>query len=200
MGTDIMGQRGPGQNKWLVIGICLGCLACNGPSDTQGIYLEFKNPGLRTKRGITYHGTTPFSGVVFSLNERGDTIFVIPYSEGKENGFARHYYNSGKLKSLRYSRNGWKEGEHTAWFENGLKQFQYHFKNDMFEGNQKEWLPDGSLYSDLNYEKGMESGHQRVWYANGKIKTNYIIKNNRRYGLLGTKNCVNIPDSVFAKR
>jgi antitoxin component YwqK of YwqJK toxin-antitoxin module len=100
---------------------------------------------------------------------------------------------------LRYSENGWKEGEHTGWFENGQKQFVYHFTNDMFDGNQKEWLSNGTLYSDLNYEKGEESGSQRIWYTNGRIKTNYIIKNNRRYGLLGTKNCVNSSDSVFVK-
>ena len=25
---------------------------------------------------------------------------------------------------------------------------------------------------------------------------NYVIKNNRRYGLLGTKNCINVSDSI----
>ena len=28
-------------------------------------------------------------------------------------------------------------------------------------------------------------------------KSNYFIKNDRRYGLLGTKNCENVSDSIF---
>jgi antitoxin component YwqK of YwqJK toxin-antitoxin module len=51
----------------------------------------------------------------------------------------------------------------------------------------------------LNYQKGHEEGEQKWWYDNGKIKANYIIKDGRRYGLLGTKNCINVSDSIFKK-
>ena len=37
---------------------------------------------------------------------------------------------------------------------------------------------------------------QQFWYNDGEIKSNYIIKNKRRYGLLGTKNCVNVSNSI----
>ena len=50
---------------------------------------------------------------------------------------------------------------------------------------------------EFNYKMGREFGSQKVWYLDGKIKSNYIIKNNRRYGLLGTKNCTNVSEEVF---
>jgi antitoxin component YwqK of YwqJK toxin-antitoxin module len=51
----------------------------------------------------------------------------------------------------------------------------------------------------MNYKKGHEDGQQQWWYDNGKIKANYIIKNGRRYGLRGTKKCINVSDSIFKK-
>ena len=42
-----------------------------------------------------------------------------------------------------------------------------------------------------SYKNGYELGEQKIWDKNGEIVTNYIIKNGRRFGLLGKKNCVN---------
>jgi antitoxin component YwqK of YwqJK toxin-antitoxin module len=193
-----LARLAPGLNRCFCIIAFVGLFACQTDSKRKANYYDADKVKIQTSGGITYVNTTPLSGVVFSLNQKRDTVFVMPYLNGKEHGLAKHFHDNGQVKSLRYNKNGWKEGEHIGWFESGRKQFEYHFKNDMFEGNQKEWLADGMLYSDLNYEKGMESGSQRVWYRNGKIKTNYIIKNNRRYGLLGTKNCVNASDSIFS--
>jgi antitoxin component YwqK of YwqJK toxin-antitoxin module len=199
MATDTMELLVRGLNNIFFAGIFLTCFGCKEALVEPSKFYDAGKTDIVTKGGITRVNTTPVTGVVFSLNEKNDTVFVISYLNGKENGPSRYYHPNGKLKAVRYARNGWKEGAHMGWYEDGQKQFEYHFKNDMFEGNQKEWLPSGSLYSDLNYEEGMESGSQRVWYPNGKIKTNYVIKNNRRYGLLGTKNCVNTTDSVFTK-
>ena len=161
------------------------------------VYFNLEKINIATTKGIAYVDSKPLTGIVYSLNAHGDTTSVIPYYEGKENGLCRYYFDNGKPKSFRFYVNGWKEGEHTGWFENGSQQFRFHFENDKFEGNQKEWLASGQLYSDLNYHAGMERGSQKVWNPDGSIKTNYIIINDRRYGLLGTKNCVNVVDSVF---
>ena len=74
--------------------------------------------------------------------------------------------------------------------------FAYNLKNDIYHGTLKEWTKSGQIIKSLNYINGQEFGHQQLWYDNGEIRSNYIIKNNRRYGLLGTKNCVNVSDSI----
>ncbi|HYG03830.1 MAG TPA: hypothetical protein VD927_15385 [Chryseosolibacter sp.] len=155
---------------------------------------------IYTKGGITTIAGKPANGIVFTLYESGDTSAIASYRNGKLHGWSRDFYPGKKLKSMRYYTDGWKQRVHKGWFEDGRQHFVYVFKDDMFHGNQREWLSNGMMYSDLNYENGQESGAQRVWYPNGKIKTNYIIQNNRRYGLLGTKNCINATDSVFAVR
>ena len=71
------------------------------------------------------------------------------------------------------------------------------FKKGEYDGTNRIWTKDGQIIEELNYKKGQEFGSQKVWYLDGKIKSNYIIKNNRRYGLLGTKNCTNVSEEVF---
>lgn len=92
---------------------------------------------------------------------------------------------------------GRKEGTHRGWYETGKLRFEYHFNDDQFDGSYKEWFSDGKLFRNMNYEKGQESGIQQSWNPNGQLKMNYLIKDERRYGLLGTKNCKNVADSLL---
>ncbi len=95
-------------------------------------------------------------------------------------------------------KSGKKIGQYLSYYMSGEKAFEYNFKNGEYHGKRYEWRKDGSLLRESNYENGYEKGSQKIWWADGRIKSNYIIKNNRRYGLLGIKNCVNVSDSVFA--
>jgi antitoxin component YwqK of YwqJK toxin-antitoxin module len=74
--------------------------------------------------------------------------------------------------------------------------FEYHLENDVYHGSLKSWNSKGQIIKSLHYTHGQQSGHQQLWDDNGAIRTNYIVKNNRRYGLLGTKNCINVSDSI----
>ena len=196
MAMDILVQREPGRSSLGALLLLFLFISC-GDEQSSHVYLNAAEIDLHTSKGITSINSTPVTATIFELNAAGDTIAIIPYKNGKEHGWSKYYYSKGKPKAFRLHVDGWKQGEHKAWFENDRQHFIYHFQDDKFEGNQKEWVENGQLYTDLNYKNGVEHGSQKVWYANGKIKTNYIIVNNRRYGLLGTKNCVNAVDSVF---
>ena len=184
------------QSSALIVVFVTACLFSCSRNEPKQFY-NSADPDVRSHRGITYLKTTPVTGVVFTLNDAGDTLVVCSYTEGKPDGVERQYWNKDQVRSIRYYTAGWKTGEHRGWYANGKPSFVYHFTDDMFDGNQKEWLENGQLYSDLNFERGTEIGLQRMWYADGTIKANYIVKNNRRYGLLGTKNCINTADSVL---
>ena len=79
---------------------------------------------------------------------------------------------------------------HRYIFTNLYKKFEKFFLNDEFHGKSLVWNINGELLEKFNYKNGYEHGSQKVWFPNGKIKSNYIVKDNRRYGLLGTKKCV----------
>jgi antitoxin component YwqK of YwqJK toxin-antitoxin module len=192
-------QQAPGRNRLLFAVLMLCCLSCNIDQNKTEVYYDTSRINIRTQGGVTFVNNTPITGVLFSLNTNGDTTSIVSYVAGKEHGWSKFFYDNHKRKALRYYVHGWKEGEHFGWYENGKPQFIYHFKEDKFDGNQKEWLSNGQIYSDQNYDAGFESGSQKVWYTDGTVKSNYVIINNKRYGLLGTKNCVNTVDSIFVR-
>ncbi|WP_338814267.1 toxin-antitoxin system YwqK family antitoxin [Bernardetia sp. Wsw4-3y2] len=180
-------------------------MSVNSVSLTEKIFsdrkidAEGKNiKSIKSKQGFLYINDSIFSGMIYYLYPNStDTLKIENYSNGKENGYWFHYYPNHILKEKRFFTNGKKEGEHIGFYKNGQKKFLYHLKNDVYEGNNREWTIDGMLVKDMNYQLGQEQGSQKIWYDNGKIKANYVIKDGRRYGLLGTKNCQNVSDSVF---
>ena len=98
-----------------------------------------------------------------------------------------------------YSR-GKKNGKQISYWENGNKRFEFDAKNDSYEGVLQEWDVYGKLYHLGNFVNGQEEGTQKLWYPNGKIKANYVVRDGKRYGLLGTKNCMNVSDSIFNRQ
>ena len=148
------------------------------------------------KKNVEYLGKT-FSGVVYSSNNFGDTISIGHYKKGLKHGIWKKFHSNGWLKERRLYRNGLKVGLHEGFYNDGSKNFVFLFKNGEYHGTNRLWAKNGQIIEELNFKKGQQTGSQKVWYLDGKIKSNYIIKNNRRYGLLGTKNCTNVSEKAF---
>ena len=106
------------------------------------------------------------------------------------------YFSNGKLQESRRFDIGKKEGDYLGYYNDGSKNFIFQFKNGEYSGTNKVWTKGEALIEEENFKADYEQGVQKRWYLNGKIKSNYIIKNNRRYGLLGTKNCITVSDSI----
>lgn len=173
-------------------------IACNKPAKKPAT-LAFVNADsavIKTRGGITTVNSQVFSGKLFTISE-SDTVFTRTYSNGKEDGEWKEFYPAHELKEVRYFENGKKTGKYLAFWENGSKKLEYNFSNDEYHGSCREWLSNGALVKEMNYSYGHENGRQMAWYDNGKIRSNYTIVNGRRFGLLGTKNCRNVSDSIF---
>lgn len=139
-----------------------------------------------------------YNGFLYQLYENeSDTLSVEAYTNGVLDGISKKYYLSGKPMEWRQYRNGAKNGKQISYWENGNKRFEFVAIEDAYEGELKEWSEDGRLIHLGHFKNGQEEGVQKLWYDNGKIRANYVIKNGRRYGLLGTKNCKNASDPAF---
>ena len=103
----------------------------------------------------------------------------------------KKYFPSGKIMEIRQFSNGVKNGLQTGFWENGNKRFEYVAVNDACEGELREWAENGQLFHLATYKNGREEGVQKMWHADGRIRSNFVLINGRRYGLLGTKNCIN---------
>ena len=152
---------------------------------------------LTSKQGESFYNQKKFNGELFQTFLNNDSILLGKYVNGKKDGVWKKFYEDGNLKEIRNYENGVKHGKHLGFFQNGKKQFEYNLKDDEYHGLKRAWNIEGIMIQEMNFLKGYESGFQRVWYNNGTIKSNYFVKNGRRFGLLGTKNCVNVKDSIF---
>jgi len=152
---------------------------------------------LTSKQGESFYNQKKFNGELFQSFLNNDSILLGKYVNGKKDGEWKKFYEDGNLKEIRNYENGVKHGKHLGFFQNGKKQFEYNLKDDEYHGLKKTWNKKGVLIQEMNFIMGYESGSQKVWYNNGTIKSNYFVKNGRRFGLLGTKNCINVKDSII---
>ncbi len=165
---------------------------------TPNVYLKL-NSDLISRSGDTiYRHGQLYSGFLFqTFANSNDTEILLAYSNGLQSGCQKKWYSKGVLMESRYYVNGKKHDQQLAYWENGHKKFEFNAIDDAYEGELKEWNIEGDLIHLAHFKNGQEEGVQKLFYDNGKIRANYVIKNGRRYGLLGTKNCRNVSDSIF---
>lgn len=156
-----------------------------------------QEPVVLAEGKLYWHGR-PFSGWMVKRFENNQTDRREGYLTGKRHGTAEFWYANGQMRERRTYRDGRKEGRHEGWWEDGKRRFDHEFQEGKHHGRARNWSPEGMLIRDFNYENGHENGAQRMWKANGRIQANYEVYNGRRYGYIGTKNCVSVSDN-FAK-
>lgn len=195
MEMDFMGRR-----ELLAISFLFLLLISCKSSKEKPKYFNFKDINVENNNGLLMSNNKLFTGVIYSLYPNTkDTAEVMGFNNGKENGEWKRFYPNKKLKEQRYFENGIKVKTLKEWWENGKIKISGSFLKGENNGEFKEWNREGRLIKFMNYKLGYEEGSQKQFYDNGKIRSNYVIKNGKRYGLLGTKNCVNVTDSIFQK-
>lgn len=176
---------------------------CMQQGKQQGNFIANKmvissDTALSNNNGTIYYRGLPYSGMIYFLfDDSKDTAAINNYKEGVEDGTWKKYYSGGQLKELRTFASGKKTGKLQTWWPGGVVQSEYFFSNNEYEGTCREWNDSGLLIKEMNYRNGHEEGAQKYFYNNGKVRSNYVVINGKRYGLLGTKNCVNVKDSIF---
>ena len=170
-------------------------LGCFNPGET--IRLNSSSPEIDLFKNIIIYQDSPFSGLVYKLYpSSNDTLWSCQYKNGMKDGVWKKYFQNGKIKETRLFKQNKKEGDYLGFYKDGSKNFVFQFKNGEYNGTNRVWAKGGAIIEEASFKAGYEAGVQKRWYLNGKIKSNYIIKDNRRYGLLGTKNCVTVSDSL----
>ncbi len=144
-----------------------------------------------------YLNKEKYSGFLYELYPNKDTVSLEGFVNGKLYGSCKKWYPNKQLMEQRVYVGGRKNGKQVAYWENGNKRFEFFAKNDSYEGELREWTVDNKLIHFAHFKEGQEEGSQKLWYDNGKIRANYVIVKGKRYGLLGTKNCKNVSDSIF---
>ncbi|WP_346883615.1 hypothetical protein [uncultured Algibacter sp.] len=164
-----------------------------GCNDTEDLILHMSAENYVLNNGILEFEEKSFSGKLVCHFPNGQIKYESLYKNGKKEGHERHWLDDGTLVEERFYTNGLKTGVHRAWWTANEPKFEYHFNNKgEFNGLVKEWYKSGLPYQDFNYVNGKEVGSQRMWKPNGKLKTNYMVVNGERFGLIGIKKCYTV--------
>lgn len=147
--------------------------------------------------GFVFHGDTLFhheikySGFLKKTYPNNDTASYGGYLNGLKEGEHKAWYPGKQLMETRWYVQEMKTGIHKGYWEDGKPRFEYAFEKGEHQGPAKEWYQNGQPYREFHYDKGYEEGSQKMWWENGVIRANYVVKNGRRFGLIGLKLCAN---------
>lgn len=143
-----------------------------------------------------YYGNSFFTGFRYALYKTGDTAVLQSYFNGVEEGSQKKWYPGKILSEERFYINGKKEITHSSWWPDGKQKMYFEARDDEYNGVFKEWYATGLPGKEFHYVNGKEEGSQKLWWDNGTIRANYVVRNGKKYGLLGLKICVNPFDSL----
>ena len=192
---------------YLILLMALG--SCNLPESNSFPAVELKlaktipnvfkraNDSLfKVQQDTVYYAEKYFTGCRYETFENGDTAALNCYFNGVEESIQKKWHPNSFLAEERFYINGKKEGVQKGWWPNGQPKFYYTALDNEYNGEFKEWYQSGLLAKQFHYSKGQEEGSQRLWWDNNAVRANYVIKNGKKYGLIGLKICVNPYDSI----
>lgn len=191
-----------------VFSLLLGLMHCQNNSRVQ-VFPESKvedklvisvievkstDENLEKAGGILFYKNQPFSGIRVEKYPNGQTKSGVEYFAGKQSGLALGWYSDGTKQFERKYKGGEKDGLHCGWWPNGQMKFKYTFDQGIYIGELKEWYSNGQLYRQMHYDKSGQEMDLKMWMENGKIQANYVVKNGRRFGLIGKKSCYSVKE------
>ncbi len=176
------------------LGFWFPAVADSGTLDL-GDAVDRSDPGFHRQEGLLFLGIVPFTGTTVSYDSEGRLQRRETYLSGGRHGLFERFDAKGRLLDQRHYRNNRKDGVHQAWYANGQRRFEATFQHGVYEGVYREWFANGERAAEFRYEKGEEMGLQRTWDADGGLRGNYVVRDGRRYGLIGAKPCVAVSDS-----
>lgn len=101
----------------------------------------------------------------------------------------RTRYADGRLASERGYSYGEKQGVNRGWWPSGARKFECRYAKGLAVGTCREWYESGRLATVRRYVNGVERGLQEGWGRRGEVQFSYVVRDGRRYGLLGAINC-----------
>ncbi len=163
------------------------------------VYHNDQDPGFSKHQDTVYYQDKKFTGFRVTMFPGGDTAQLQSYFNGVEEGEQKAWYPNKQLAEQRFYINGKKEGLHQKWWPDGKPKMYFEADGDEYSGEFKEWYSSGLLAKYFHYVKGREEGSQKLWWDNGTVRANYVIRNGKKYGLIGLTICENPYDSIVKK-
>lgn len=146
---------------------------------------------LHNNNGTWFYKNKKANGYI--LERKGSALITkLPVLDGKENGIANGWFETGEKRYERRFKNGDREGTHKIWYKNGQLAVINVYKNDKLHGEQTSFFESGNPWQSLQYVNGYEEGKQKTWNDSARLINNFTVKNGKLYGVIGRYDCMSV--------
>ncbi|MBL0024076.1 MAG: toxin-antitoxin system YwqK family antitoxin [Saprospiraceae bacterium] len=159
--------------------------------DPPEIFISTSDTALHNNNGTWFYKNLKANGYI--IEKKGDALIAkLPVVDGKENGIALGWFETGEKRYERSFINGDRDGTHKIWYKNGQLGNVNFYKNDKLEGEQISYFESGNLWQSLHYVNGYEEGKQKTWNDSARVINNFTVKNGKLYGVIGRYDCMSV--------
>lgn len=104
--------------------------------------------------------------------------------EGYRNGKTTFYYNNGKIKSEENYKNGELDGLKTTYYKNGNKESEVNYVKDKAEGYYVAYNRNNTIQEEGFYEDGLKQGEFKYYDNLGKLEKTIFYLNDEDEGFV----------------
>jgi len=159
---------------------------------TKGTTIFFNNPDLMIHSDSTHLlNDKLFTGTIISSTKPGKNELIKEVKNGKLHGQHKVWTAEQVLRTDKSYINGLEHGSQKGYHTNGNLSYAYSAKNGKRVGEYQEYYPNGTLQIERFYEAGVQVSNKIVG-IDGKVIANYVLKDGRYYGPLGSSNCISV--------
>jgi antitoxin component YwqK of YwqJK toxin-antitoxin module len=149
---------------------------------------EADDPGMQVVGESVLRDGQPFTGVLIERNLRHDLLAESHYKNGLKDGLVQTFHHDGTLIGQAHFSQGKKHGRQDTWYADGKIRALAYFKEGVAEGTLTEWHPNGRVYREQKIVDGVEVAN-KMFYESGVIYSNYVVRDDRDYGIRGEPLC-----------
>lgn len=162
------------------------------------IDLSKYKPQLIRVENLYYHSEELFSGKASLISDDKMELGNVEIDNGKLNGLVLEWFPDGAKKTRKVFKEGFEDGIQKGWHTTGFISYEYEAEQGKILNVYKEYFPNGNMQIEKKYEDGVEVAN-KILNLNGKVIANYVLKNGRYYGLMGSGNCVTVTNLAKEK-
>lgn len=152
------------------------------------------NPKLRRAENTVYYDGKRFTGVVrTSIDDKLNELFM-EVKNGLMDGKYQEWNSDHIIQSDRRYKKGVEHGLQKGFHHDGTLSYEYNCYEGERVGDYKEYYPNGNLHIYKYLEDGKEI-KTKINDLEGKVIANYVLKDGRYYGLMGSSSCYSVLDA-----
>lgn len=165
--------------------------ACNKPVKAMLPAISYDE--IVDFEGYYYLDNQLYTGVIYQDNPGLPLVVKKEFQvvKGLKNGYSREWMLDQVIRTEKQFVAGKEDGKQKGYHTNGNLSYEYTVVDGKKEGRYIENYPSGQLHIESTYEQDRIIA-KKILDISGVTLTNYVIRDGRYYGFLGTSGCINV--------